>query len=710
MASEILLKCRFSDSGRGFGFAEILEEDGLEDIFIAPDDTMGAMTGDTVLVHKFRRGEPGFTRGNEGEVTKILERGNTEIIGTLYMQGIHGMVHPDNEKLHTEIMVRGTDLAEAKPGDKVAVRITDYGKRRRGEFLILPEGFITAVFGRADTKEANYAAILHKNGVPTRFTDSVIWEAEDMAARPITEAGRRDLRGLPTLTIDSADAKDLDDAISLEKSEDGWRLYVHIADVSEYVKEGGEVDREAYARGTSVYFVDKVVPMLPEALSNGSCSLNGGVDRWALSAIIDLDKAGNPRAYDFAKSLIRSDVRGVYAEVNDLFEKGRDSAFAGKYAPVLDMLFDMQTLYGVLRRAAEVRGQLNLESTEAKILLDEKGIAVDIVPRTRGEAEMLIEQFMLSANVAAATWLTERGLPCLYRIHEDPPAEKIRAFAEFAHNMDLDVSGVKEGVSSRRLGQLLSEAAEKDIAEVVSGVMLRSLAKAKYHEKAGGHYGLALPLYCHFTSPIRRYPDLFVHRSISHALDATKRRPAHPAESARISSEAEVRAVTAERQIEDLYMAQYCCAHVGEEFDGIVSSVCSFGIFVRTDKLFEGLIPVENLFSRRDTAVYNESTMTLKAGSRIYRLGDPIRVRVTRAEVATGRIDMELAEPIPRENSFDGENRRRPRGGDRRPSSDKRGGSGKRTSYGDRRGKRGQPERRGQGKHTSHGGHRRGKK
>ena len=276
--------------------------------------------------------------------------------------------------------------------------------------------------------------------------------------------------------------------------------------------------------------------------------------------------------------------------------------------------------------------------------------------------------------------------------------------------MDLDVSGVTEGVSPRRLGQVLEQAKEKDIAEVVSGVMLRSLAKAKYHEKPAGHYGLALPLYCHFTSPIRRYPDLFVHRAISHSLDPSKRRPAHPAESARVSSEAEVRAVTAERQIEDLYMAQYCCAHVGEEFDGIVSSVCSFGIFVRTDKLFEGLIPVENLFSRRDTAGYNESTMTLKAGSRIYRLGDPIRVRVTRAEVATGRIDMELAEPIPRENSFDGENRRRPRGGDRRPSSDKRGGSGKRTSYGDRRGKRGQSEHRGQGKHTSHGGHRRGKK
>jgi len=689
MASEILLKCVFSDSGRGFGFAEVLERDGYDDIFIAPEDTLGAMTGDTVLVHKFRRGEPGFTKGNEGQITKILERGNTEVIGTLYLQGINGIVRPDNEKLHTEISVRGTDLAEAKPGDKVAVRITDYGKRRRGEFVVPPEGFITAVFGRADTKEANYAAILHKNGVPTKFSDEAIWEAEDMASRPITEAGRTDLRALPTLTIDGADAKDLDDAISLEKLDTGWRLYVHIADVSEYVKEGGEVDREAYARGTSVYFVDKVVPMLPVALSNGSCSLNGGVDRWALTAIIDLDEGGNPTAYDFKKSLIRSDVRGVYTEVNDLFEKGRDSAFASQYAPVLDMLFHMQALYRILRRAADARGQLNLESTEAKILLDDKGIAVDIVPRQRGEAEMLIEQFMLSANVAAASWLTERGLPCLYRIHEDPLPEKIRSFAEFAHNMDLDVSGVKEGVRPRRLGEVLAEAADRGISEVVSGVLLRSLAKAKYHEKPGGHYGLALPLYCHFTSPIRRYPDLFVHRAISHALDPSKRRPAHPGESARVSSEAEVRAVTAERQIEDLYMAQYCSAHIGEEFEGIISSVCSFGIFVRTEKLFEGLIPVEHLFSRRDTVVYNDRSMTLRAGSRIYRLGDPIRVRVTRAEVATGRIDLELAEGFPIQDPS--ENRSRRPAGDRKPH----GAPGKRSHTQNRHGKRSAPDRRG---------------
>ena len=710
MASELLFKCRFSDSGRGFGFAEILEENGKEDIFIAPDDTMGAMTGDTVLVHKFRRGEAGYTRGNEGQVTKILERGNTEVIGTLYLQGIHGIVRPDNEKLHTEISVRGTDLAQARPGDKVAVRITDYGKRRRGEFIVPPEGFITAVFGRADTKEANYAAILHKNGVPTHFSDEVIWEAEDMASRPITEAGRTDLRTLPTLTIDGADAKDLDDAISLEKLADGWRLYVHIADVSEYVKEGGEVDREAYARGTSVYFVDKVVPMLPVALSNGSCSLNGGEDRWALTAIIDFDAAGHPTAYDFKKTLIRSDVRGVYTEVNDLFENGRDSAFAAKYAPVLDMLFHMQTLYGVLRRAADVRGQLNLESTEAKILLDDKGIAVDIVPRQRGEAEMLIEQFMLAANVAAATWLSSRGLPCLYRIHEDPLPEKIRAFAEFAHNMDLDVSGVTEGVSPRRLGQVLEQAKEKDIAEVVSGVMLRSLAKAKYHEKPAGHYGLALPLYCHFTSPIRRYPDLFVHRAISHSLDPAKRRPAHPAESARVSSEAEVRAVTAERQIEDLYMAQYCSAHIGEEFNGVISSVCSFGIFVRTEKLFEGLIPVELLFSRRDTAVYNEMTMTLRAGSRIYRLGDPIRVRVARAEVATGRIDLEPSEVIAEEKAPPAQKRHgRSHGGEKKSFGGKRGESSKRSGHGEHRGKRPGSDRRGGGRRGNPKGNRRAK-
>ena len=642
MSNEIFLQCRFSDSGRGYGFAEIADG-SAPDLFIAPEDTMGAMSGDLVLVRRYRAGESGYTRGQEGEVTKILERGAAEVIGTFRMEGAMGVVVPDDKKLHAEVHVAGADIGNARTGDKVSVRITYYGKRRRGEDTFPLEGYVTAVFGEANTREANYAAVLHKNGIPTEFSDDVIWEAEDSASRPISAEGRTDLRDTLTLTIDGADAKDLDDAISLIRTEKGWRLGVHIADVSHYVPEGGAVDREAYARGTSVYFVDKVVPMLPQVLSNGSCSLNGGEDRYALSALIDFDADGNMTAYDFKKALIRSDVRGVYSEVNDIFENGRDSVFASKYLSVLDMLFDMKELYGILRRNADERGQLSMESPEAQIVLDEKGLPTDILPRARGVGEMLIEQFMLAANVAAAKFLNSRGLPCLYRVHEDPRAEKMQSFSVFAHNMDLDVSALRpHDADPAVLSVILAQAEEKGIAEIVSGVMLRSLAKAKYSEKPAPHFGLAAELYCHFTSPIRRYPDLFVHRAITSVLCGT-RLPAHPAESARVTTDAEIRATTAEREIEDIYMAQYASFHVGEEFDAVISSVCSFGVFARTEKLFEGLISVEDLFPPRARTEYDEERMILRAGERAFRLGDKLRVRIERADVPSGQIDFALA-------------------------------------------------------------------
>jgi len=641
MANETLLTCRFSDSGRGYGFAELIDG-SAPDIFIAPDDTMHAMTGDTVLVHKYRAGEPGYTRGNEGQITRILTRANTEIIGTFFMRGAEGIVIPDEKKLHAEVRVAGRDVGTAENGDKVAVKITEFPKRRRGDDLFRPEGYVHAVFGRAETREANYAAVLHKNGIPTEFSDDVIWDAEDSAARVLKPDGRTDLRDTLTLTIDGEDAKDLDDAISLSRTEDGWLLGVHIADVSEYVREDSPVDREAFRRGTSVYFVDKVVPMLPQALSNGACSLNGGEDRYALSALIRLDGAGNMLEYDFKKTLIRSDVRGVYSEVNDLFENGPASAFYPKYSAVYSMLADMKSLYEILRRKADARGQLAMESPEAKILLDEKGLPTDILPRSRGTGEMLIEQFMLAANVAAARWLKDRGLPCLYRVHEDPMPEKIQAFAVFAHNLGLSTAGLHGDISPAQLSAVLREAEEKGIGEIVSGVLLRSLAKAKYSEKCAPHFGLAEDLYCHFTSPIRRYPDLFVHRAISSVLTGT-RLPAHPAETARVATDAEIRASAAEREIESLYMAQYASFHIGEEYEAMISSVCSFGVFVRTDKLFEGLIPDEGLFARGERAEFDEEHYVLRSPRRAYRLGDKLTVRLTNANAALGEIDFALA-------------------------------------------------------------------
>ncbi len=696
---ENLLLCRFSDSGRGFGFAQIIEGDevGREDIYIAAGDTRDAMTGDTVLVHRYRRGEPGFTRGNEGEVAKITERGNTEIIGTLFAEGAGALVRPDNDKLHAIVRVAARDIGGAVTGDKVAVRITDFPKRRRGEDTFTLTGCVTNLFGKAVTREANYAAVLHQHGIPTVFPEEVVREAEESAARRLTVRGRTDLRDIPTLTIDGADAKDLDDAISLEKNASGWLLTVHIADVSHYVADGAAVDAEAYRRGTSVYFVDKVVPMLPTSLSNGACSLNGGEDRYALSAFITLNADGEPTAYDFKKTLIRSDVRGVYSEVNDIFANGQKSPFAEKYAPVMEMLTEMHELYGILAKNAAKRGQLQLESTEAKILLDDAGLPTDIVPAQRGDAEKMIEQFMLAANVAAATFLSQRGMPCLYRIHPDPAPEKMHAFALFAHNMNLDSTGIGEGVRPLRLSRLLAEAEEKGIAEPVSGVMLRSLSKAKYSESASPHYGLALPLYAHFTSPIRRYPDLFVHRAITSVLSGS-RRPTRAAERARATSEAELRAVAAERKIEDLYMAQYASFHIGEEYPATVTSVCSFGVFARTDKLFQGLLPLEALFSPGTRTEYDETTMTLRGRvggeMRSYRLGDPLAVRVERADIAAGQIDLVLADSPaadrPTEDTAGGqhpfrarpEGKRRVRRGEKPRPGAKSGGAGKRKSGG----------------------------
>ncbi len=634
MKKPTLTECRFSDSGRGFGFARLPDDAG--EWFIPPGRMQSAMHGDTVLVRRLRRGEDGWRRGEEAAVVSVAVRAHAEVIGTVRAEGAGLVLIPQERRLFCEVAL--TDGGGARPGELAAARITDYGVRRADGILAV-SGEVTAVFGAHKTPAANYAAILHRFGVPTQFSEEALAEAETAAARPLSLLGRRDLRALPTLTIDGAGAKDLDDAISLEKRPDGWRLWVHIADVSEYVRQDGALEREAFARGTSVYFVDKVVPMLPPALSNGSCSLNGGEERAALSAILTLDAAGTLVAWDFCKSVIRSDVRGVYEEVNDLFARGAASPFYEKYAAVAPMLADMHALYEVLRGAAAARGQLELESTEAEILLDADGAPADVLPRLRGDAERMIEQFMLTANVAAARFLHERGLPCLYRIHDEPSPEKIRALALFAHNLGLPSARIAPGLPPSRLGQLLEAADERALGEIVSGVVLRSLAKARYSDKASPHYGLAAPLYCHFTSPIRRYPDLFVHRAISHVLTGS-RLPTLPAQRAAAATETEIRAVGAERAIEGLYLARYAAAHLGEEYEATVTGVHLYGVFCRTEKLFEGLIPSEALFGEGARPEYLEERQTLRWGSRAVRLGDRLRVRVSAADVTTGNIDL----------------------------------------------------------------------
>lgn len=691
------VECVFSYSGRGFGFATPVEparrEDGgrQEDVFIPPAATKGAMTGDRTLV-TIRQ-----TSGRaEGEVTEILSPAVASVVGVLHRRGDCAYVIPDASRLNVAISVPVKDCETLGVGENDKVEVVPDGAPAFNRGASVPAdpradvpcldvgGRISAVFGDASSLTANYAAVLHEYGVRMEFPERVRREAEQSAAERLTVGARRDLRGKRIFTIDGAGAKDLDDAVSLEETEDGYILGVHIADVSHYVPYGSAVEAEAAARGTSVYFTDKVAPMLPVCLSNGSCSLNAGEDRYALSAEIFLDRNGRRRGARIFKSIIKSATRGVYSEVNDLWEKGEDSVFFEKYRSVFDELALMRRLYVLLRE--NDGGTLELGDVEAAILLDENGFPTDVVRRERGDAERMIEQFMLQANMGVAETMFHYGLPCLYRIHEEPDSEKIRDFATFAHNLGLHTGNLigvlnepsteptekgRISAKSRRLSERLtrvldearslSESEGRNVAEIVSSVLLRCMMKARYSPECAGHFGLGADRYCHFTSPIRRYPDYFVHSVLSAVLrdggelllkadgksnanvvnvddaDAfpgveTFRKAAR--DRAESSNDGEARATAAERAVEALYMALYMSDKIGERFDGAICSVLRFGIFVRLPNLIEGLVPAAFF----ENAVINEELRTLRSCGKTYALGDAIAVELISADVSTGKI------------------------------------------------------------------------
>jgi len=653
---------RFASSGRGFGF--VIPADSANaavslsgDYFVPADCTCGAMSGDEVAARKIDEGAYGYGKGSEARVYHVISRAHETIIGTFELAPapLHSskkrkkgapkkaFVTPDSDRLKFKVTVNQKDFGDAKEGQKVKVRITEYPNETDDPIF----GKVVDVLGDAMSREANYEAVLMGNRIKTVFPNKVIEDAAAESSQDILSDGRFDARDKVIFTIDGADAKDLDDAISLEKDAAGnYVLGVHIADVSHYVKAKSTVDNEAFERGTSVYFVDKVVPMLPESLSNGSCSLSGGVDRYALSAFITLDKGGNILSTDIKNTIIHSKVRGVYSEINDIFDKDTSSEFYEKYEHVMAELREMHALYAVLASNSRTRGTLDFEMAEAKIVLDESGFPVDVIKRERGTSEHVIEQFMLCANMAVASWLNSRELPCVYRIHENPDPEKIRVFAVFAHNLGIDISVLNEKkILPSHLKSILEQAGDLGIAEIVSGVMLRSMMKAKYSDEAKGHFGLAAELYAHFTSPIRRYPDLSVHRIIKTVLagEANTKKVTSLAsfagKSAVTSTENEVKATLAERQINDLYTALYMTRHIGETFDAVICSVASFGFFARTDNLCEGLVPAITLGSDTD---YDEKNFTLKCGSSVYRLGDKIKVKIQDADVIHRRITMDI--------------------------------------------------------------------
>lgn len=634
----------FSASPKG-GFGFVTTDAG--DFFIPPALTFCAMNGDTVICKKFERGSRYYSKGNEAEIVAVIERGARQIIGTVitYDTSKKGglRIASDNPRIKYPIKVEKSQSNGAEIGDKALCEIVYY-PRSEGDFIKCK---VLQILGKSDTREANYQAILYENGISTVFPDAVLNEAEIVSHEEISTQGRLDLREKTVFTIDSHEAKDLDDAISIEKAEGGYILGVHIADVSHYVKSGSALDREAMKRGTSVYFTDKVVPMLPKQLSNHICSLNEGQDRLTLSAIITLDENGEILSCDIKKSVINSKIKGIYAELNDILANGRDSDFYSKYEHVIGDFEIMVELYRILKVKNDAKGSMELESEETKIVLDESGHPISIVKRERGESERLIEQFMLCANEAVASYLFSASMPCVYRVHDEPDLEKISAFSIFARNLGVDVSPLrtKKGVKSSQLAKVLEGAKEKGHFAIVSSVLLRSLMKAKYSSIQKPHFGLCTEYYCHFTSPIRRYPDLSVHRILSALLNGEINEKTvleyekFASESAILSSENEVKAVFAEREIDDLYKCIYMRDRIGNEYDAVISSVTSFGFFAKTENLCEGLVPIECLgggFS------FDRENFTLSRGRTSYRLGQAVRICVYDVDICSRTVTFAL--------------------------------------------------------------------
>ncbi|MBQ6893055.1 MAG: ribonuclease R [Clostridia bacterium] len=638
----------FSGTEHGYGFVTADESFKLnDDIFIPARHTGGAFTSDRVAIGVKKRElkSKGEKFHAEGEVIEILERGVKEFCGTLILDTrLLGRsfspyrVIPDNPRLGLEAEI--DDIKNIDIGNKVEVKLLDYGKGPRP-----PKGEIVRDLGKTFSLGANYESVLFEHGIRTEFPIEAIRCAEEAAKEPITEKGRLDLRDKVIFTIDGADAKDLDDAISLDVTENGYTLGVHIADVSHYVRYGTPTDKEAFARGTSVYFTDKVVPMLPKCLSNGVCSLNADTDKYTLSAIINLSKQGEIIGCRIENSIIRSVVRGVYSEVNDLFLNKSKSRFYKKYKAVYKTLTAMYPLYEILATRAKQRGVLELESTEARFVLDDEGRPIDIIKRERGDAEKLIEQFMLTANEAVARYMCAHSLPSVFRVHEAPSDEKLDAYKSFVHNAGLSTVSLRaKKLTTSAFEPIMQEAAEKGMENVISRLTLRAQMKAKYSEQRDDHFGLGLSYYCHFTSPIRRYPDLTVHRILKYAMAngeeaAIKRYTKFAAESAAASSDNELKAMTAERDIEDLYKVIYMENEVGKEFDAVISSVTSFGLFCELENTCEGFVPVEVL---GNGFKFREETLALGRGNEQYKLGQAVRIRITDANVLRRRIYMEI--------------------------------------------------------------------
>ncbi len=626
---------------KGFGFL-VPDDKTKEDIYIPSEDMNGAFHGDKVVVRLKTRGLSG--RRDEGEVIRIIERANETVVGTFESNKNFGFVIPDNIKIGYDIFIPKAEINGAKTNQKVVVKITQWPEKRRN-----PEGKIIEILGFVGEKGTDILSIIKQYKLPEEFPRKVLNEAETIEQEVFKEEieKRTDLRNLNTFTIDGPDAKDLDDAVSIEILENGnYYLGVHIADVSHYVRERTALDKEAYKRGNSVYLIDRVIPMLPKELSNGICSLNPNEDRLTLSVFMEIDKNGEVVDHKIVEGVINSKARLVYDDVSDFLENG-DKKAAGKLEGQLRELKLMEELSNILYKKRERRGSIDFEFPETRIILDEEGTPIEIQKEDRRIADKIIEEFMLVTNETIAEEMYWGDLPFLYRIHEEPDMERIEEFNKFIHNFGYNIKGSQE-IHPKELQLLTHEVKGKKEEVLINTLLLRSLKKARYSEENEIHFGLASKYYCHFTAPIRRYPDLQIHRIIKAYINGKL----NPMEQERFhiylpkvadhTSTTERTAEEAEREVEDLKKAEYMSKRIGEEYEGIISSLTHFGMFVQLDNTIEGLVHFSNMiddyyhFDEENYYIIGEHT------NKIYRLGDNVKIKVMNADLIRRTIDFML--------------------------------------------------------------------
>ncbi len=617
---------------RGFAFLQPEGDAYGHDFFVPKNMLCGALHKDRVLAI------PNLNTDDQAQVIKILERGVKQVSGAFDCDKRAGYVTPDDLKFSSDVYIKPANFGGARRGDKVVVQIIGYAYGK------MPEGKVTEILGQDGDFAAEELSIIRSFSLCESFPESVERQAEEVSKKKISLDGRRDLRGLYTITIDGEDTRDIDDAISLETDGENYVLGVHIADVSEYVEFNSRLDKEAYRRGTSVYFPDMVLPMLPRALSNGACSLNEDEERYAMSCFITFDKRGNRTDYSLCESVIKSDRRMTYTAVNAILN-GDDNARKA-YPELVDVAQKMRQLRNLLHENRDKNGAVELDVQEAHITISDDGEIV-IPEYSRGVAEDIIEQFMVAANEAVASYMEGHSLPCLYRIHEPPAPEKAEGLLSFLKDLGINHRLDTENVQPADFSAILEQTRDKPAYAVINKVMLRSMQKARYSEKNSGHFGLASERYCHFTSPIRRYPDLFVHRSLKAALRGNPQKAqsvygAIAKDAAICASECERNADEAERSVDDLYKCAYMDGRIGEIYDGIISGVTSFGIFVQLKNTIEGVIRIENLPD--DYYMFYEDKLLLKGNSHSFKIGEPLKIRVDACDFASRRVIFGLAE------------------------------------------------------------------